>query len=102
MSKNRFSQNETVLLDLGDGDTITIKKSLSFKQISELQSLVDEKNPASFALPMMIASIVSWNLKDENGIDVPCTPSNIEDLDMETCTFLMDKMTKMFVPEKKS
>lgn len=101
MSKNRFANNETVDIDLGDGDIITVKKSLSFKQLADIQSVVDEKNPASLALPMMKAAIVGWNLKNGEE-DVPCTPENVDNLDVATCSLLMEVLTKTLMPEKKS
>lgn len=101
MSKNRFSSSETVDIDLGDGDIITVKKSFSFKESADLRNLFEDKDPASFAFPFMKAAIVSWNLTDGVG-PIPLTPENIEKLDTVTGTFLMEKLTELYTPEKKS
>lgn len=102
MSKNRFISSDLVEIDLGDGDIIKVRKEMSFERTSKIYTNYNEANPMTIALPMLVAAIVEWNLTGKDGVVVPCTEENIKLLDSKTVLAVSEKLTELYLPEKKS
>lgn len=99
---SRFISKETHKIELGEGEFIEVKKSLPFRQYTEILGDFDDKQPLKFALPLLEAMIVSWNLKDDSGSDVSVSPDSIGELDAETVNQVITEVMKFVMPEKKS
>jgi len=74
---NRFSSKDNVKrIDLGDGDWVEIPALISFREAENMASSGDD------AVAVICSLIVAWNLKDENGCDMPVTTESVERLDI--------------------
>lgn len=105
MNMTRFAGKETKKIELAGGDWVEVKSSLPYASFIQIFANVDQKETVKnmeMGLPLLKASVVAWNLKDEKGEDVPCTPENIELLDSPTVLELLEPVMKLYMPEKKS
>lgn len=89
---NRFITDEVIKIDLGDGDYIEIKKEVSYWEFSKI---LDLDNDMEKGKGILLRFVKGWNLKDEAGLDVPCTEENILRLSAETLNPVMLEITKL-------
>lgn len=97
---NRFVKvGELKQIDLGEGDWVKIPAKFSFEFLTQFG---DIKNNSEKSLKLVQNAIVEWNLKDENGNDMPPTPDNIKSLDVQTATAILEVILPMISIEKKA
>jgi len=102
---SHFVSSATVCLTLEDGETVDVRKSISFQDFKSIFNRSDDpSDPKNFALymPLLKAAIVSWSFKDENGANVPVSPESIEMLDVQTIMAVTKDVISLYQPEKKS
>jgi len=86
---SRFASTKLRDIDLGDGDIIRIPVSLSYKQVLALTSHSTE---AEISKAMLIECIREWNLKDDDGNDVPVTEENIMNLKIDVIQIVTNEL----------
>jgi len=103
MGKNRFVSNDKKRIELTDNDWVDIRDELSFSDFNNIYSEIEtEDDVVKIAMPMLKAALLDWSFKNGKDKKLDCTPENIERLDAETATFLIRKVIKHYMPEKKS
>ncbi len=93
----RIVKPETVKLDLPDGEWIEIKKELNYGEQAEMSASAmrggklnpttgyiepDSETFASFASAKIVAYMIDWSLKDDNGKSVPYSAEMLKALDV--------------------
>lgn len=97
---SRFSSDKKIEIALfsekEDGtrqkDTFYIREKLSYMVFQEIMSGFDTEKPSQnlkLNIPLLLAAIIGWDLKDENGVSVPCDADHITRLDFATVTELV-------------
>ena len=78
-------------VDLGDGDFISVSSALTVK---DMASLGAAENQMEIARSLLLRLVKSWRGPsfERNGQPVPCTPENIDHLDMATANILSGKL----------
>lgn len=87
---------------IGEEDGLIVRmKSIKFGKLRRLMQLTDSDETAEESLDdifkLLLESLVSWNLEDENGVPVPTTVEGLEDqetdLVMDIIEAWIEKMT---------
>lgn len=104
---SRFVSQETTVIDLGEGESVTLRKSLSYTELEPVIGLATagENNKADMlkiSMPLLRACIVGWEMKDENGNAVAFDLAKISELDVNTVLELVQKAMTLYFPEKKT
>jgi hypothetical protein len=101
-SMSHFVSNKTIPIDLGGGEIVNIRESLSFDQILPFMKMQEEGTPQmALTIPLLVAAIASWNLLDDDGASVEVSEENIRKLKLETIMAVGEKVAKQYFPEKK-
>jgi hypothetical protein len=96
---SRFASKEVKKIELGNDEYVEIYVSLPFSKMEPIMAQIDEKNPNAnlkLSLPVVQAGIASWNLKNESGEDVPCTPENIAELNFTTISTVAKECFELY------
>lgn len=91
---SRFASQELRTIDLGDGEWIKVRKSISFAEWQSLQSGSGSEEEKS--LEMFLFCIREWNLKDEAGVVQELNRENILRLDLQTIDLLNKTLLPLF------
>lgn len=105
MSKNRFTSNAKKRIALSDGDWVDIKEGLSFEEFRKIFTLynpTDQSKNMEIAIPMLKMTLLDWSFMDPNNVKMPCTPENIEKLNVETVMEILQPVISNYLPEKKN
>lgn len=86
---SRFASTKLREIDLGDGDIIKIPVALSYKQVLALTS---HETEAEISKAMLMECIREWNLKDDDGNDVPVTEENIMNLKIDVIQIVTNEL----------
>lgn len=76
------------------GDWVDLKSSFSFQDIIDFNNAKDTGSQEA-AFKFVKDAIRAWNLKDDDGKDVPVSEETILDLDMETITAIMKEFNSL-------
>jgi len=100
---SRFVSQSTKKIELGNDEWVEVRESLAFDELLPITEGITQNNAndAKVAIPLLQAAIKSWNLKDDDGKDVPCTKENIKMLNTETVLALVGQVSDMYFPGKK-
>lgn len=93
---SRFVSDKTVKVvlprqsDHDQEEWVEIRTKFGFEEIVDINESAPTKSQVSTAL--LGLAITGWNLKDEDGNDVPLSVENIRKLDVQTVTVLMKQI----------
>ena len=90
-------------ITLAAGDWIEIKK-LSYAELLAFSPDPSDKKDrdTSKDMGLLKKAIVAWNFTFNDGTLIPCTPEQIDLLDVSTILELTNIIAQAYVPEKKS
>jgi hypothetical protein len=91
---SRFASQELRTIDLGDGEWVKVRKSVSFAEGQSLQSAPGSEEEKS--IEMFLFCIREWNLKNEEGIVPELNRENLLKLDLQTIDFLNKILLPLF------
>ena len=101
---SRFISQKTKRINLNDSEYIDVVEKIDYESYLGIVGLMDLKNgivlPAF--MPLLKKVVVGWNFKDDDGIDVPCTPENISKLDAISLIDIANLLMPIYTPEKKN
>jgi len=66
-----------------------------------MQMQKEGKPDIELMVPLLSVAISSWNLKDDEGQEVPLSDENIKKLKLETILKLGEEITDQYFPSKK-
>jgi len=93
---SRFASQETKRIDIGNGEWIDVKKSLSFEEVEDVDFkafAADAGGANNKQLSALLgACIVDWNLCDETGKKVAVTKNNVKKLKFTEALSLAPKI----------
>ena len=95
---SRFISNELHTIDLGEGDFVKILKESSFEIMEKMNE--SNKNELEIAKIMLINFVKEWNLKDNEGNEIPVTEENILKLNIPTINVIAEEITKILSEKK--
>lgn len=93
---NRFVSNKTHRITLPNQDQsqsedwVEVKTAFTFEEIIGVHE--ESATKAAISINLLKTALVSWNLKDEEGNEVPLTEENIRRLEMVTVTVIMKEL----------
>ncbi len=94
MSRFVSDKKIKVVLPKQSGDEleewVEIRTKFGFEEIVDINESSPTKSQVSTAL--LGLAVTGWNLKDEDGNDVPLSVENIRKLDVQTVTVLMKQI----------
>lgn len=104
---SRFVSDAVVVIDLGNGESVSLRKELSFSNLEPLmggakRAQNNEEEALKLGLPLLRLAIISWTLKGDDGQVVEYSPDKLEKLDFSTVAELIEKATSLYFPEKKT
>jgi len=88
-----FVTDETDKIDLGDGYYVEIKRMLSYGDTERI-ARETEGGAVATAVPLMLASIVSWNLPGPDGKPAPIAKETIEKLHPSVAQRILEEILK--------
>lgn len=101
---SRLASQKTRRIDLGAGEWVDIRVSLSFVEFqSVLGDAEKESRQAQLetALGILRKAVKDWHLLDDDGNPVPYSPEKIGDLDMRTILDLQNEVMAQYGLDKK-
>lgn len=98
---SRFVSEQTIKIDLENGDWVEIQEKISWQQMQEIFVLGEAGNITATALPMLKKVLRKWSFTDDEEKEMPCTEENIELLDFQTVQELVEKVMAQYTPAKK-
>jgi hypothetical protein len=86
-------------VDLGDGDFISVANSISVKDVAMLSAA---ENQIEMSIAMLRQLVKSWRGPsfERNGEVIPCTPENIERLEISTANELAGRLASKMTQDK--
>jgi hypothetical protein len=101
---SRFTSNKTIKHELDGDEFVELKASLSYAEMEPIMLTMDKENEMAnvkMSIPLLECAIVGWNLKDDDGKEVPFAKEKIKELDMNTVLELVQTCTTLYFPQKK-
>jgi len=101
---SKFVSDKTRKISLGDDEFIEVKESIAYDEFMTIVEFLDRENEAKnakMAVPLIELVAIDWNLKDDEGKEVPFSKEAIKKLNVETILGLLPELIKMYLPEKK-
>ena len=88
---SKFISNKTTKVDLGDGEYVEIRKELPYEDMMQMSDIETDKSKIT---DLLEKCMVSWNLKDEDGNDVPLNRDNIRKLHFQYLEPIISTITE--------
>ena len=93
---SRIASKTTKKIDLGNGEWVEVRKSLSYDEISPLL-FSKEGGDEKLNIPLLELGIVNWRILDEEGKEVPYSKERIKDLDSITFIMLKKEFLSLYI-----
>lgn len=100
MARNRFQSDKTVRIELKDGDWIEVKETIGWQEFEPIQAEFKSKGPGAI-INLLKLVLKAWSFTDGEK-EVPCTPENIEKIEIRTIEEVSLPLMELYLPEKKS
>lgn len=103
---SRIASKKLYRIDLGDGEWIDIKDTMSFAEFEELTRDASEtpstKEKITQSMNLARAAVKDWCIKDDEGNPVPYTPEKLTELDLKTMLELQKIIGERYGVSKKN
>lgn len=96
---SRFVSEQTIRIELDNGDWVDVRESIAFLRFKEIAKMVNPEKPIEnieMVMPLLKEALVGWSFDKEFSVE------NIEKLNFKTVQELSEPILKVYMPEKKS
>ena len=87
--------NETQRVELPDGEWVDIPKAFTFEMQQQFTPKTKDADVREISQKLLLNAIKAWSAKDENGVQLPITPENINKLDVRVVSEILNRVQEM-------
>lgn len=102
---SKFIRKGTFKIELEGGEWVECRNDIPFHELQPILALADHKveaNNVRLLMPLVEASVVGWNLKNEDGEEVPFSREMLRELDTPTMSTISQALVEKYFVSKKN